>query len=308
MKKIFKRIIAICATLVMFVSYNLNVLAADITYNINMNQAINALLQCGWTMDEIDYFLTDEMILQYKDVQAVLSSEKMYYRVTNEDVYSLTEEECMIQLEQIEQLESAGEDALQITTIVPEGEEVTTTITTTDGYMEMYVEVYNCGNGEFICGARYEWLISPWNRKKDVFALGHSANTILMDDYDIYTVYKADYTIINGAYADVGTYVYEQPDVLHVGQGGVAVSYDLENDDMLGTVSAYNHRGYIQYRVKLTDNDEQIFSVHADYLHQEAVIAITPSISFPLGLSVSVDQSSKFKIMSPNPYMSVEWE
>ena len=106
----------------------------------------------------------------------------------------------------------------------------------------------------------------------------------------------------------MGTYVYEQPDVLHVGQGGVAVSYDLENDDMLGTVSAYNHRGYIQYRVKLTDNDEQIFSVHADYLHQEAVIAITPSISFPLGLSVSVDQSSKFKIMSPNPYMSVEWE
>lgn len=305
MKKAVKQIVAFFVIMVMLANHAIHVNAAEIVYNIEMRKAVDSFIRAGWTEEEIEYFLTDEIVFTHKDVKDTVSSDKKYFRIADDGVYELTKEECELQLEQIAEMETMGGDLVQPMTIVPEGEEVRTTISTTDGYMEYYVEAYNCGNGKFIIGARYEWLKSPINRKKDVFALGHDDNVMRDDGFAIYSVYKADYGIVSGSNYYTDTHVSETPSLIREDDGGVAVVYDLMNDDGTGAVSAYNHRGYIQYKVDL-DKDEDSFAIFAEYLHQETLLEISSiSISFPAGGSVSVSPENKFKRMSPNPYMSV---
>jgi len=119
--------------------------------------------------------------------------------------------------------------------------------------------------------------------------------------------YKRDELTI-GITRSTYTQEYPTPTSIYTKDGGTAVTIKLEGDAATTnggpSVTASNHRGCMHYRVKLNRPSAPITSIYAEYLHQESIVSVSPSISFPAGASVSVAPSTKFKRMSPNPYLS----
>lgn len=284
LQKCLKRMICFLLSVVLFCGFGVSLYAEDIS--ARRQRAIDFLLEAGWTIEEIDDFLSDEVLLEFATAKAVVSSDKKYYRVTEEDSIAITEEECMNAINAIQSVNNG-------ISLCSEGEEIRDEVTTTDGYLTYYVEVYSNGGGEYIIGGRFEWLIAPLNTKIDVFAVSHDYQLTQVGNYsDVYYIYKADYGI---------TRETTTPDEMYINiYNGTAVKQKLfgENDIVYS-----NHRGYLQYKVCSNNSAAEMFAVSAEYLHQQGIFSVSPSISFD-GMSVGVSYSTFFKRMSPNPYLS----
>ncbi|MBQ9121555.1 MAG: hypothetical protein IJY12_04225 [Clostridia bacterium] len=312
-----KKLLSWILMVVLLFSFNFSSYATslfDDSVQEDLERAANVLLQSGWTQEEIDDLLTEEVLLEYKDVQSVMVSDKKYFKVASSgDVSEVTEADCALAVEQRKLIayermiasRDAGENSVGVMAVIPGGETVYDEVLTTDGYLEYYVSAYNCGNGEYILSARYEWVIDPYNKKVDVFGLGHCDGlTQVGDSGGVYYVYKADVTQQDG----IGTieYVAEitTPTELCIDDGGTVVSQDLISNT--SETSALNHRGFIQYRAALSSTTELNVSIFAEYLHQEAIIGVSPGLSFPEGGSIGITFENKYKRMSPNPYLQFE--
>lgn len=267
------------------------------------DRAINVLLNSGWTENDIEDLLTEDALLEYKNAQPAIASEKRYFKVTANEVVAITENECQEAVKEIERNLSIKDNE---NSRMSSGETKKDTEVTNDGYMEYYVQVYKDANGEYILSARYEWLTDPNYRKEDVFALGHSSNLTQISESSVYYIYK--YNLTNNWGLTSETYEIENttPTKIFIDDGGTAVTQDLADTAATssGSSIASNHRGFIQYRVERNSTTATSFSAFAEYLHQEAVISVSPSVSFPAGGSVSVTSADKFNRMSPNPYVS----
>lgn len=299
MKRIFNRVIILTLCLSMMIG-NISYASAAVQRTSDIERAINVLLQSGWTREEIDDLLTEEALLEYKDAQPAVAFEQKYFRVTDEGAYEITEDECELQLQQVAAMESGIAPCLS----GYKRDE----LTTTDGYLTYFVAANTTDKkDEYTISARFEWLKNPWNRKEDVFALGH-AQELTQLDRSVYYIYKADITTTIGITRSTYTQEYPTPTSIYVRDGGTVVTIKLEGDAATTnggpSVTASNHRGYMHYRVKLNRPSAPITSIYAEYLHQESIFSVSPSISFPAGASVSVAPSTKFKRMSPNPYLS----
>ncbi len=280
------------------------------TYNADIEEATQVLLQSGWTQEEIDDMLTEEIILEYKDVQPAVVSERKFFKVTEEGTYEITQDVCEREVALVKELKEAEQTGgVMHRTVIPGGTTGTDTVVTTDGYLEYYVSAYNAGGGEYILSARYEWLISPWNRKIDVFGLGHDSNLTQLDDYGYSYVYKYDYKVVNGNNINELTAEVNTPTGISIDDGGTVVKQELKNDIVVvdgPSETYYNHRGFLQYRARVNNSNVNTVAVYAEYLHQEGAVQVSPSISYPASGSISVTYSTFFNRMSPNPYLSID--
>lgn len=62
--------------------------------------AIQALLEGGWTKEEIDDFMTDEVLLQYAGATLVESSEK-YLKVSENSVTEISKNACLEEVKDV---------------------------------------------------------------------------------------------------------------------------------------------------------------------------------------------------------------
>lgn len=303
MKK-FKKQISFLLCIIILLSSNCIYASAEDNSN-EIERAKNVLLQSGWTIEEINDFLTEEALLEYKDAQPAVVSEKKYFKVSEDAVQEVTKEECEEAVAEIKE-----NNMVSPASYIPGGGVDSDEVVTTDGYMEYYVSAYNVGeNGEYILSARYEWLISPFFTDIDVFGLGHDTNLTQLSDHDVYYVYKVDGMFTTGLTTSYFTDEYTVPDGINIDDGGTVVKQDLSTHAVTTTsygTTFFNHRGFIQYRVRLNNFNVNTVAVYAEYLHQQHILSVSPSISYPAGGSIGVSSESKFKRMSPNPYLSFE--
>ncbi len=302
MKKNYRKSISLLLCIGMLLSFNCPHVSAEDNSD-EIARATNVLIQSGWTQEEIDDLLTEEALLEYKDAQPAVVSEKKYFKVSTDTVEEVTEEECDVAVAEILELKENTE--VSVAAVIPGGQTVSDEVVTTDGYMEYYVSAYNVGNGQYILSARYEWLTEPFYTDEDVFGLGHDTNLTQLSEYDVYYVYKVDGRSVNGLTIIEFTDEHTVPDGINIDNGGTVVKQDLTTN-VLGGTSFFNHRGFIQYRVKVNNPNVTTVAIYAEYLHQQHVFSVSPSISYPAGASIGVTSANKFKRMSPNPYLSFD--
>ena len=311
-----KKFMSLALAMVLLISVGSFATAAE---RSDKQKATDFLISTGWTQSEIDDLLTDEALLVYADAISSVVSEKSYFRVNETGATKVSKKEFdagvklakEVQAQNIEKMQVAA--AAAKTTAITSGEEMVSlssinTVTTTDGYMEYYVQSSDLGNHKFALAARYEWLIEPSNRDIDAFGLGHDTN-LTQTNEGVYYVYKSDLDVYDTNCVYTGTTTYETytPTSIANDPGGVAVGQDLYNTDIstYGGIVANNHRGYIQYNVIVNNpNNITLCSVSAQYKHQQGLYTVSPSISWPAGAGLSVTYSTFFKTMSPNPYLS----
>lgn len=304
-----KKFVSLFLALAMCLTVPVFAIEEDSQREADLARATNVLLQSGWTKEEIDDFLTEEALLAYKDAQPAVASEKKYYKISEDGMSEISEEDCLSEVEYLNELEHDPEKQISPFSKIEEGDIEKDEQTTYDGYMVFYVSAHNLGNKEYMLSARFEWLISPFNRKEDVFGLGHSSQLEQQGSAgDVYYVYKADYTINSGGIITEYPYETNTPNELKVDSGGTVIRQQLagESLDFVGSgdyVSSSHHRGFLQYKVKVNNYAATAVSVQAEYYHQQTLISISPSVSWPAGGSISVATMSEFKAMTPNPYL-----
>lgn len=295
-----KKIICIFMTFFMIVGLVFPVFGAESTA-IKRERAISFLLNAGWTEEDIYDLLSDEALLEFADAKAVVASEKKYYKVTEEENIEISETECMEAVNTINAMTNCT------VSVCSGGDTYIDDVTTSDGYLTYYVELYDFGNGDYMLSGRFEWLISPTNRREDVFGVGHDGYLTQYSDYPVYYIYKYEYTI--GGSSPV-THEITTPTGINIDTYGTVIKQDLQNDSTAMNIveQAVNHRGYLQYKVFVNNTSAIGFSVNAQYFHQQGVWSVSPSISYPEALSVGISYSTFFKQMSPNPYLSIKFE
>lgn len=309
MKKLIRTVIIMTMVFSMFIT------TAE-ARELNRDKAIKVLVDSGWTYKDIDDLLTEDALLEFSNAKSLGSSVK-YIKVTEDEVVEMSKEEMMTKVKELKKERDAiALSEGDLVTLRSPGDTIQDPVITTDGYMSYYVQTYDLGGGEYMLSARYEWLINPNNRREDVFGLGHDVNLTQLSTYTPYYVYKTDITDkkANGTAVNY-TYETNTPNGMAKDVGGTVVKQDLRNNATNastnlphGIVSrtAENHRGYLQYKVKVNNTSVTSVSIYSEYLHQQYGLSVSPSISYPLGASIGVSSASKFKRMSPNPYLSFD--
>jgi len=309
--KKMKKIISLVVVLTMLMS----LVTCSYAGENNKAKGMRVLLNSGWTVEEINDLLSDKAIKSFANAKPAKTTEKKYFKVS---------EDSTVEVSRAQALSGANEANKQdkidmaLKLMVPNvkdsniayavGDIEKKDVVTTDGYLEYYAQSYDLGNGEFILSARYEWLKEPINRKEDVFGLGHDTNLTQVSSFEPYFVYKTDITeVVNGRITNK-EYVTNTPDGIKIDTGGTVTKHDMYNDfySQTYTCLAENHRGYLQYKVKVNNSNVNTVAIYTEYLHQESTFSVSPAISYPAGAAISINYSTKFKAMSPNPYLSFQ--
>ncbi|MBQ3930755.1 MAG: hypothetical protein II725_00575 [Firmicutes bacterium] len=272
------------------------IFASDNAYSINNEDLAisrSKLESYGWTEEEIDTLFTDEMILQYRNTDRIENTEVKYYRVSEKTVEELTESECLRQVEEIKLAESKINNR---TSPIPIGDDISTQVTTSDGYLKYTLTIAHDINGRYLITANFDWLLIPITRGKDVF--GITSNTFLTISNAHYFTYSAIYNYNNGT-----TWKY----VTHTPSGGwchsshgEAVIFALVPDDSNNYI-ATNHRGVLMaWADPDTGSSGSTAKVTADYFHRELSLTGSVSVSFSGG-SISVTPAWVYNHMLSNP-------
>lgn len=303
----YKRILAVLCTIALSLGLSVYAVAAE-SFTLKETQkedAIQTLLEGGWTKEEIDDFMTDEALLQYAGATLVESSEK-YLKVSENGVTEISKNVCLEEVKEVQRQIVQEQMMIEMTPSV--SPQAIDEETTHDGYMVLNVQAFlSSVPSVYVLSARYEWLIEPDDRKVDVFGLGFSTQLTRTQETPYY-VYKADVTKRLGA-AVLEAWTYETSSGIRTSDsGGVAYSQQLYEDTYAYQMSerATNHRGYIQYKAKVNNTSATMASVYAEYFHQDTFFSVAPSVSYPWGASLSVTPSSKFVEMTPNPYLAFD--
>ena len=275
-------------------------------------KAKSNLISAGWTEEEIEDLMDEKALADFVDIEKVVSSEKKYYKVTENSIVQISELQCFSDIACINNENISSEE----TTLQPPSDSVTynpvdyekDTVNTSDGYFTYYIQVFSRGDGIYVVSGRYQWLISPANRKTDVFSVnvGDGLKVLSGSAANLNYVYKADIVVTTGYTTDSYTYENTSTDNLVRAEHYIAASQKLEatvTSSASASVTANNHRGYIQYRAQYSDTSVTLLSAQANYFHQQSAVEFTPSISLN-GMSVSVTPKTAFKSMLPNPYLT----
>lgn len=242
-----------------------------------------------------------------------------YYRVTEESVTQISEIECMAAVNELKPKLDKQKMMMVQRCLNPESyetmaidESLTDDVTTHDGYMKYSVSVEPAsGTNNYRVSADFEWLVEPDDTAIDVWGVGYDSNLVRLGSEEVTFSYTVDVTEYIGTQINSSTVSISLEDAEQVKYGiaGVAISFDLYSGFAYeGHVRiAENHRGEMSYVVHVSNPNVDMVAVRTEYLHQEAYLTISPSISYPWdGLSVGVGQENKFREMSPNPYLSFE--
>lgn len=292
---------------------------------------ISKLLNAGFTSQQISD-LPESELLTYKDGE-IVSTDTRYYRIsrqkeqkevndsgkkkaTNQSVEGLsrvtelTKEQCMYEVQEYNKKHSQSKNVKDSLT----GSNFTTLgiydsgadyETDTDGWITMNLLVSHVSGTKYKLSAQWTWLTVPVYTQTDVIGLGHDDGLTKTND-PIYSYFKDDWTN-SWQSPSSGTDTNTTPKKSLNDSGGAVVSYELYSHDsrVNGGYWRENYRGYMSYYVNVNDTSRRYVSVYAKYAHQQTTLAISPSISWPLSIGFSVQNSEKFDFMSPNPYCSV---
>ena len=282
--------------------------------------AESVLRSSGMTEEQINDIPFEEL-LTFAEVKPSIAISETYYKISvdeNTEELSasvMSREDCLAaaaeaNAKQYELFQNRLTDvSLSSVSSVPDTG-LEDPVTTSDGYLWYSVRVFPFDeDGKYKLIAQYQWLSDPVDRDTDVFGLGHGHNVDQLGNYqDVYYYYKYDeYFVTAGhswlAESDITT---NTPTSIKVDNGGTVITQKLQADSggMQYVNSAENHRGYISYDVELNTSAATRVSIYAEYLHQEAIIAVEPSVSYPTDGSITVTKEDKFVRMSPNPYLS----
>ena len=307
-----KKLLSMILSVSMCLSICGGVSAAAVDIEDMRSRAIDVLVASGWNEEEIEDLIPEDALLEYADALPAVASQEIYVKVGVDDngetfVEEMSPSECIAEAAEVKQQRDVAvqQQLLGVSTLADKDE-----VTTDDGYMVYYVQALPSASDSdvYILSARYEWLVEPSDRDIDVFGLGHSSQLDqLGSSSDVYYRYKADvYMVTAGQRYLAEYYEVEEPTGINVDNGGTVVKQDLyDNTSGMGyVVKAENHRGYIQYQAEVNSTTATRVSVYAEYLRQEAFFSVSPSISYPLGASISVSDEDKFVRLSPNPYLS----
>ncbi|MCC8123068.1 MAG: hypothetical protein LIO58_05980 [Oscillospiraceae bacterium] len=277
-----------------------------------LSEGTQVLLSAGWTQEEIDDLLSDDVIRGYADTTFAGESEKQYFKVSDDGtIYSLSETDCLQQVFAIKQQEAASN--LISAASIAVGDTDQSEVTTSDGYMVYYVQAYRKSNDEFIISARFEWIITPFYKNVDVFGLGHDDKLTQIDDSAYYAFKYTVYETMGGKSYPVDYYSTNTPTKIQVDEGGTVISQDLSaNWSVWGTHTGLvrkNFTGYIQYQVRAAYTNTATINtaalIYAEYYHQKKAVSVSPSIGYPANVSISANMESYFDQMSPNPALTL---
>lgn len=298
MKSISKRIISFALSVFMLICISINLSAFESEYQ----RGLAVLRSAGWSDEDISDLLTYDVVCSYAGLKLV-DTNQTYYRVTENSSEPITKEECLADL-------TASDSALYIPNGNPmisplaHGDTWKNEITTTDGYITYFIQVYDAGSGIYVISGRYEWLAVPGTTLTDIFAIGCEQHLqpngpIGSEELGLYYIYKYDALKINGRF----TYEETTPDTINIDGKGIAVSQKLASPEFRQPVT--DHRGFLQYKaiIDSTSSFGSTTNASAYYIHQKKSVSITPSIDFTGIISASINLGTKYQLMSPNPYV-----
>lgn len=298
MKSISKRIISFALSVFMLICVSINLSAFESEYQ----RGLAVLHSAGWSDEDISDLLTYDVVCGYAGLKLV-NTNQTYYRVTEDSSEPITKEECLADL-------AASDSALYIPSGNPmisplaHGDTWKNEVTTTDGYLTYFVQVYDAGSGIYVISGRYEWIKTPFTTLTDSFAVGcdqymQPNGSLGTTDLGLYYVYKYDTVSMAGEH----TYEETSPDTINIDGRGIVVSQNLENGGERLTVK--NHRGFLQFKACVKNSTYYGGSTNAVafYIHQKFVINVALSFNFESIVSGSVSLGTKYQLMSPNPYV-----
>ena len=166
MKSISKRIISFALSVFMLICVSINLSAFESEYQ----RGLAVLHSAGWSDEDISDLLTYDVVCGYAGLKLV-NTNQTYYRVTEDSSEPITKEECLADL-------TASDSALYIPSGNPmisplaHGDTWKNEVTTTDGYLTYFVQVYDAGSGIYVISGRYEWIKTPFTTLTDSFAVG----------------------------------------------------------------------------------------------------------------------------------------
>ncbi|WP_342572444.1 hypothetical protein MKY85_09400 [Paenibacillus sp. FSL R5-0749] len=161
------------------------------------------------------------------------------------------------------------------------------TTTTSWLRLETNMTYYNT-NGQV--SVRFQWLKNAYYNKEDILAIGLSNNVAPLNNTASF-VHKTDtYNPLN---MDWREYT-ENNATLRYHPGGVTAQFNLFSPAM----NYRDERGYLSFTVKPRESGKWTLNSFYDtlgyYRHQEKVFSISPSVSIPIGGSLSLNQQDKF--------------
>ncbi|EFM09681.1 hypothetical protein PaecuDRAFT_3730 [Paenibacillus curdlanolyticus YK9] len=320
--------------------------ATDVTKTNDKDRAINNLLKGGWTAEEINSFLNDAQILEYKDAQSIVNTTKYiklsYSTEEVENIDPTTKKKTKV-LKPVEGTDKITEltkeqfdnevkerknkdknnfsfGSNKTSKLVPSnfGLNLNTplhsvlsnfsydsgnqNINSSDGYLTYTLSAAYEGGSSYQLSFRFQWVISPYYRTTDVFALGHDGGLTQNSSSGVTYAFNADKNE-NGTQSIVSS---TTPTSLKIDTGGTIATQDLYDDYLIPYyyLQYSNQRGYLSYHANVNSTSLRYVSVYGNYKHEQSSATITPSVSYPIG-SLSVSPSSYYVDETPNPYLSL---
>lgn len=277
---------------------NLKVSAQSPTDNFTRELAIGKMVDLGMTIDEAEHMSDEDLKVFYNANQ--VSWDKRYYYVPEDESKMpvlITEKEMLKAVEQKEYLNNVD----NISTFGYEDD----TQVSSGGYLEQYVSIADSYDypGRHYISYRASWLIQPLNRKIDVFGVAVSNATVVPGSAST----KYDWVIdryYNGNYQpNWSSATVDLKSSLKYDAHGVATKCKLMTDTLDGIQQVVSQNMYLSFYVTKDNPNISTIGVAGNYMHQEAVFSVSPSITavdFTVGISIT--SSDKFTTMLPNPY------
>ncbi|MGF6355222.1 hypothetical protein ABIE27_003136 [Paenibacillus sp. 4624] len=296
-------------------------------------QGNEVLLNSGWSQKEINDLLSEDEIQKYASgeisdttthfvkqtikVKVDQSSKAMSTLQStpeptltpvegSEERVLLSEEEFYQEMKEYEKAEGNPQAILKLgkkqnspTSLRAANAEVDYVIP--DGYMKYTMQAFKTGSKDYQLNLRFEWLKMPVNRGIDVFALGHGPGLVQTGTQDD-LVFTGKYN-----YVTAGQPIKEAnitPISKKTDSGGSFVTFRLDQSSLAYSLAAY--RGYLSYHTSVSNSTELTTSVEGYYKHKVSKLTVSPSVSYPLSVGLSISSESSYVTESPTPYFSLK--
>ncbi|CAI6021770.1 hypothetical protein PAECIP112173_00278 [Paenibacillus sp. JJ-100] len=161
--------------------------------------------------------------------------------------------------------------------------------TTTTSWLRLETNMtYYNNNGQV--SVRFQWLKNANYKREDILAIGLSNNVAPLNNTASF-VHKTDtYNPLNMDWREYS----ENNATLRYHPGGVTAQFNLFSPAM----NYKDERGYLSFTVKPREggkwNLNSFYDTLGYYRHQEKVFSVSPSVSIPIGGSLSLSQQDKF--------------
>lgn len=163
---------------------------------------------------------------------------------------------------------------------------------TSNSWMEMDLTATDDGDNVFTISNACTWLTTPDERDNDVIGIGHDTNLTTKQNTSYFYSQCYDHSTGGGYWKTSSS---SSPLVQNA--GGNAFKWALPDDSYNTSAPWYydSFYAYMSYNVVVSSNSYSgDLSAYGDYEHQNTSYSFSPSISYPLGGSISVSSSNKY--------------